>query len=169
MNSVRFFPHWSPNDPRQVIGFLRLVGVIQAELGRIDHWVEVGGYLGESATLARGMAVMRLDIIEASEQHVSKLRLRFAGMSGINVTHAQSVDAAAAYQDASIDVVYLDADHSYKAVAADIVAWLPKVRPGGFIAGHDYHNGFLEVKRAVDERLQLLDVFCDSSWLSRVA
>lgn len=167
-NSVRFFPHWAPHDPRQVIGFLRLVGTIQANLGHIDHWVEVGGYLGESATLARGMTIMRLDIIEASEPHVRKLRLRFAGMAGINITHARSVDAAAKYADGSVDVVYIDADHSYEAVAADIDAWLPKIRPGGFIAGHDYHDGFPGVKQAVDERLSLWATFCDSSWIARV-
>ncbi len=51
---------------------------------------------------------------------------------------AFSQDAAAQQPDAGLDFVYIDANHSYEAVAADISSWFPKVRPGGFIGGHDY-------------------------------
>lgn len=37
-----------------------------------------------------------------------------------------------------LDFVYLDADHSYTAVQNDIAAWLPLIRPGGIICGHDF-------------------------------
>lgn len=37
-----------------------------------------------------------------------------------------------------LDFVYLDADHSYTAVQNDIEAWLPLIRPGGIICGHDF-------------------------------
>jgi len=37
-----------------------------------------------------------------------------------------------------LDFVYIDADHTYEAVKADIAAWWPKVRVGGTIGGHDY-------------------------------
>jgi hypothetical protein len=38
----------------------------------------------------------------------------------------------------NLDFVFIDADHTEEAVRADIEAWLPKVRPGGLLAGHDY-------------------------------
>lgn len=37
-----------------------------------------------------------------------------------------------------LDFVYLDADHSYTAVQNDIESWLPLIRPGGIICGHDF-------------------------------
>lgn len=50
------------------------------------------------------------------------------------------------------DLVFIDADHSYDGVLADIRAYVPLVRPGGILAGHDYttdvHPG---VRRAVDD------------------
>ena len=49
-----------------------------------------------------------------------------------------SVEAAAQFEDASIDFVYLDARHTYDAVMEDLEAWWPKVRPGGIVAGEDY-------------------------------
>jgi len=48
------------------------------------------------------------------------------------------------------DLVYLDARHDCKSVDEDISLWLPKVKPGGFLAGHDYGGKWPGVKKAVD-------------------
>ena len=34
----------------------------------------------------------------------------------------------------------ISADHSYESCLADINAWHPKIRFGGILSGHDYHN-----------------------------
>jgi len=39
-----------------------------------------------------------------------------------------------------VDFVYIDGNHDYTYVVADILAWHPKVKPGGILAGHDYKN-----------------------------
>jgi predicted O-methyltransferase YrrM len=57
---------------------------------------------------------------------------------------------------ASFDFVFIDADHRYEAVDADIHAYRSLVRPGGILAGHDYH--WEGVARAVAERLGLENV-----------
>ena len=51
-----------------------------------------------------------------------------------------SVRAAKQFKDGYFDFVYIDADHSYDGVTADLEAWYPKVRKGGMLAGHDYKN-----------------------------
>ena len=84
--------------------------------------------------------------------------------SGRYVIHRQtSLEAVSAFKDGSLDFCYLDANHAYSAVKADIEAWWPKVRVGGMLAGDDFgvfeemwcdfghgkwRNG---VKKAVDE------------------
>jgi predicted O-methyltransferase YrrM len=50
---------------------------------------------------------------------------------------AASLSAASRFSDRSLDLVFLDADHSYEATIGDIRAWAPKVRPGGILSGHD--------------------------------
>lgn len=60
-----------------------------------------------------------------------------------------SVDAAARFNDRTVSFVMIDGDHSYDAVRDDIRAWLPKLRPGGIIAGDDY--GWPGVMQAVRE------------------
>jgi len=63
--------------------------------------------------------------------------VRWAG-DRVTWDHRPSVQAAAAIPDRSVDWVFIDADHSEPAVASDLAAWLPKIRPGGWIGGHDY-------------------------------
>jgi len=65
-----------------------------------------------------------------------------------------SVGAAKAIKDGELDFAFIDADHSYEGVSADIAAWWPKVRSGGVFCGHDYEHPAGEkwgVKRAVEE------------------
>jgi len=58
--------------------------------------------------------------------------------------------------DGKFDYVFIDANHKYESVKADIHLWCSKVRVGGILCGHDYASrqdmpGVLGVKRAVDE------------------
>ena len=60
-------------------------------------------------------------------------------------------EAAGLFKDESLDAVFIDADHSYEAVKTDIQNWMPKVRKGGILAGHDYNSAWPGVIRAVNE------------------
>jgi hypothetical protein len=64
----------------------------------------------------------------------------------------ESIKAAAFIADNSLDMIFIDADHDYKSVMDDVKAWVPKVKLGGIIAGHDYDpNGGFDVWKVVDE------------------
>lgn len=60
--------------------------------------------------------------------------------------------AALKFADESVDFVYIDALHDFESVSSDIRTWFHKVRRGGIISGHDYHEeiGNGDVIRAVD-------------------
>jgi len=53
---------------------------------------------------------------------------------------AYSTEAAACFADHYFDYVYLDAMHAYEHVLADLMAYKDKVKPDGFILGHDFSN-----------------------------
>jgi Methyltransferase domain len=67
-----------------------------------------------------------------------------------------SSEAALQFPDAYFDWIYIDANHTYEGVKADLRAFYPKVKHDGFITGDNYgdrsdwwwKDG---VKRAVDE------------------
>lgn len=81
------------------------------------------------------------------------------------------------------DLIYIDANHEYDSVKADIEAWWPLVKPGGILAGHDYENKLpedgweaIEVKKAVDEwvaknglKLNVIDEPAPSWWVRKEA
>ena len=52
--------------------------------------------------------------------------------------------------DEELDFVYIDGEHTHKAVLDDLRAWWPIVKKGGIVAGHDYAN-IPVVKTGVDE------------------
>jgi hypothetical protein len=69
-----------------------------------------------------------------------------------------SVEAAKQFEDGYFDFVYIDANHNYDSVTADLEAWYPKVRKGGMIAGHDYHNDIYNDWLDDDEKY--LEILC---------
>ena len=67
-------------------------------------------------------------------------------------------DIAATWpKDQKIDLLFIDADHSYKGVSLDWKNWSPFVRKGGIIAFHDYYvhseGGHLGVRKFIDESI----------------
>jgi len=91
------------------------------------------------------------------------IRLASFGQRSV-VWRMTSEQAAMVMPDNTLDFCYIDADHRYEAVKRDIELWLPKVKSGGIICGHDYvrdgeiYNkadgsliGLFGVKKAVTE------------------
>jgi hypothetical protein len=86
------------------------------------------------------------------------------GMSDIIFPiRAKSVDAAWLFEDNSLDMTFIDASHDYKSVREDIVAWLPKIKHGGKLAGHDI--AWPDVKKAVLDELIKYDEEVNESWI----
>ncbi len=63
----------------------------------------------------------------------------------------KSVDAARIFKDGVLDFIFIDGDHTYDCVKDDITSWLPKLKPSGIMAGHDYKPNAKGVMEAVDE------------------
>jgi hypothetical protein len=108
-------------------------------------FVEVGSWKGKSAAyMATEIANSKKDIkfycVDKWESvwdtfHSNMLPLE----KYYTPLRTSSVEGAANFADESLDFVFIDASHEYEDVKNDIIAWMPKVRPGGIIAGHDYH------------------------------
>jgi hypothetical protein len=86
--------------------------------------------------------------------YVEKIMERFNGT--VKTIKSLSWEAAHLYPDESVDVVFIDACHDYSCVKRDIQAWFPKIKVGGYIAGHDYSIR-PDTKQAVDELLHPIE------------
>ncbi len=67
-----------------------------------------------------------------------------------------SQDAAKTISDGSIDFVFVDGDHRYEQVQADLEAWWSKIRLGGIMCGDDWE--WPGVSRAVQEFALIMKV-----------
>lgn len=72
----------------------------------------------------------------------------------INPIRMTSFEASKLYENCSLDFVFIDAGHSYASVKQDIESWLPKIKTGGILAGHDYTDAWPGVKKAVNEKFK---------------
>ena len=78
---------------------------------------------------------------------------------------SDSVGAAGLFADESLTWVHIDASHDYASVAADIEAWTPKVAPGGWLSGDDYHPEWWPgVVGAVRDRLPDAGPWWSTQW-----
>lgn len=124
------------------------------------HVVEVGAWKGQSAAflgveIANSGKAIRYDVVDTwqgsptepwhqADPDVQNGRLFDVFLANMAPVRAHvhpvrmtSVEAAATYPDASLDVVFIDGDHTTEAVLADCQAWWPKIKPGGKLLGHD--------------------------------
>ncbi len=122
----------------------------------IDPWTAAGGEYGQYAGAGTETKAAAARALAMTERY-DFVRRRFAAQiaDGSVVIHrADSQSAAAAFADSSLDWVYIDGNHSYAYVKADLETYLRKVKPGGYLVCDDYHYaGFWKdgVTRAVDE------------------
>jgi len=129
------------------------------------HFVEIGAFYGKSTSYMaveiinsgknikfdvvdtwRGSLEHQQDAWDAQEAMINDTAFDIFKLNLISVKDhfnpikLPSIEASKLYQDKSLDFVYIDAAHEYEFVKPDIEAWLPKVKVGGYIGGHDYQN-----------------------------
>jgi hypothetical protein len=122
----------------------------------IDAWHkrESDGTLGSESYVAWDM--------DAMEANVHKIARQYVGRAV--VIKGDSAGSARMFFDNSADIVFIDADHSEAGVKRDIAAWLPKVRKGGILCGHDIL--WPSVKAAVEGVFgDTYEVLPDEIWL----
>lgn len=151
--------------------------------------VEVGAYAGESSEIfAQEFPFMEIQCIDPWQQGYdpadvtssadmgaveSDFTLRTLYLSNLKKLKGISED----FPQLEPFIVYIDGNHQYEAVKADIKFWLARLKPGGIIAGHDYWSDeFLKttphvagVKRAIHELLGVPDrTYGDGSWYKKM-
>ena len=114
-----------------------------------SRFLEIGTYAGRSfAYLAVEIVNSGKDIEltgidgfgwtpgEASLESFTKNMEPVAGR--YKILKGNSVELSRTFPDRYFDFVFIDANHVYESVKADILAYLPKMKSGGVLAGHDY-------------------------------
>lgn len=114
-----------------------IIDKIQPEkLVLIDPWAHIDNDSHAEAFVGRTKA-RKMDAIY--ESVVTRYKAQIAS-GGVEVIRDFSVPALKGFEDASIHFAYVDGDHSYEGVCADLDALFPKMAVGGIMAFDDYHR-----------------------------
>ena len=163
-------PMWSA-----IPGWFDFQQVYQELAGRAqdgDVFVEIGCYLGRSGcffgdalrTTGKRVTLLCVDVwpaqfdfqdgsgtvIEAPFE-TFLANVRQCRLTKIIVPLRCESLRAAQFVTNNLAAVFIDGEHDYDNCKADIAAWMPKVRQGGILAGHDFSATFPGVEKAVRE------------------
>jgi predicted O-methyltransferase YrrM len=131
-------------------------------MGRSTAWLAAGSmargreHVHAVDTFDGGPALKAEDYPILKEQgttyHVFTENLERAGVfDHVEPVIADSRAAAAGWDKGAIRLIFIDGDHSYEAVKADLEAWLPHVASGGYIVFDDVHDHYPGVQRLTAE------------------
>lgn len=94
----------------------------------------------------------RMDAMQKEESFLTTTSNVGFAWDRVKMVRKQSLAAVHDIADGSLDVCFIDGDHTYQAVVDDLAAWWPKVKAGGYLAGHDFpHRRYKGVEQAVKE------------------
>lgn len=83
----------------------------------------------------------------------------------VNFVQGGSLQLAEMFRNESLDFVFFDSDHSEAHLSKEIVTYLPKMKKGSIMAGHDFNNGqWPGVKIAVERQFGTSYERMRSSW-----
>lgn len=149
-----------------------------------DLVVELGTNIGSTAILLSHCAkeVVTVDVFEdldliydeefrkkykshfdVNGHYFKTIKEKLSARPNIAVFQRLSHIHAVLHKNKSVDVVFVDADHSRRGVELDHEAWLPKVKIGGFMIFHDVGEGcpgvwnFYHEKLLHDDRIELVE------------
>jgi predicted O-methyltransferase YrrM len=145
--------------------------------------VEIGSFSGVSSELFAHFCkriycvdIWTLDPTyqEINPDHLMRAEAQFddVWLSHLNVIEpiqAFSLEAVKDFDDGELDMVYIDGRHDYPSVIADIKAWMPKIKKGGWLTGHDIDLDGERVLKAVTEVIgNDYKTYKDTSWAHQI-
>lgn len=108
----------------------------------VDVWED--GHWGKHEDIVRGLGGLWPAFLTLMRNNAPEVLER------AHIVRARSTDVSLRFL---ADAVFIDAGHDYRSVCDDIAHYLPIVKPGGIIAGHDYQPNYPGVIAAVNEKL----------------
>lgn len=160
-----------------------LIGALSREILRarsdvrltmVDNWLPMEQQPEAYIKTGDDHALHDRDRAESHFQQARAVREQFSDRA--NMFRGDSVAVAATFCRENFDLVFLDADHSFEGVTADLAAWEGRVKAGGWIGGHDYRNpdprfrfGVTEAVDAWSERRGIsIETDLNFTWFARL-
>lgn len=132
----------------------------------VDRWTEYSE-AEIKADEASTMGIIKQDSWDKIYNKVLKLQRR-QGKDKVIIIQDESTKASKMFSRGTFDFVFIDAGHSYKSVKNDIEAWLPKLRFGGWIGGHDCNRPGVKIAIEFIFQHRSIEYDVDKTWFVRI-
>jgi predicted O-methyltransferase YrrM len=167
----------------QRIGLLYLCRFLKSVLSPPKHIVEIGSYCGASGKIiAQSFPDATVHCVDPWKQYTEDCSTYDLDRQALELQESESIfDEIAASQTnmmkhrtssadfapfmESADFVYIDGNHQYSSVIADLHTWYPRIKLGGAICGHDYSWPSIQSALKSFFNMNPDAIFCDGSWL----
>lgn len=176
------------------LGLIQVITTLTDIVETESKMIEIGSYMGESTLLfaSSGLfnqiyAIDPFHIDEEFSNTTLKQDEKYSGydsfdisifvekefktntrfFDNITLVKEYSFNCADSFVNSTVDFIYIDGEHTYEAVKQDLELFLPKLKEGGVVSGHDYYpERWPGVVKAVNETLGSPDfIFDDTSWI----
>lgn len=114
--------------------------LLEAHPGIFLHMVDPWAPTGKQAYAASGDFMANQDARQQMAVMAQAVAEVYPHQGRYTIQRMTSEQASKLYADESVDLVFIDGDHSYEGCSTDIRLWWPKVKPGGILSGHDYRT-----------------------------
>lgn len=176
--------YWPPNH--YMFGMFQMIEFLELHIPHQEHteMIEIGSYMGESTMMFASVnlfdKIHAIEPFEGEEEFndlfdygweevKNEYLLNTRYWDNIQLWEDYSYNVVDEFKESSVDFIYVDGSHEYEDVKRDLELYLPKVKPGGFIAGHDYMEYFDGVQKAVFEVVgEPEKIFRDYSWIKKI-
>ena len=133
------------------------------------HGVEIGVFGGQSAAFLATELInlevdAKLDLVDEfthPQAQIEDVVARLAPVKQIvgDIHQGCSWEMADRYRDRSLDFCFIDTEHTLDTTRKEIAAFLPKMKIGGIMGGHDFSVHFPGVIQAVTEAFSHYEVW----------
>ena len=166
-------------------GFIDLLTYLRSCLPTNSRMIEIGSYMGESTMLFCSTYLFsEVNVIEPHSgneefKHIAGITWedvikefkhntnRFSDI--VSVYQGYSYEFSHLFGNNSYDFIYVDGSHLKEDVERDLKLYLPKLKSGGYIGGHDYHKVWPDLVQVVNDIVGTPDIiFEDSSWIKKI-
>ena len=171
----RFAPSWAPLDWKQAAGLVSFIMAVREHFpkGNDVTMAEIGTSAGESGVMFAASGIF------SKIYHIDAWCAEYSNEAGKKICeynlkpypqsemiHRDMFELELGWKE-EVDIIYLDADHTYPEVKKGLEAWDKHLKVGGIWAGHDYTSVWPGVIQAVDEFFPDSEIrkFADSSWM----
>ena len=158
------------------------------KIRKISEFVEIGSYAGESTMMfvdkfvdARIYCIDPWNDMDFEAYEIDKVGVgsytkpslvesvfdeNIKNYNNITKIKLTSEEASSQFDDNCLDMIYMDGIHTAKYITIDLEKWIPKIKSGGIIAGHDYSGYFQSYRTYIKEYFgrEPNKIYSDKSW-----